>query len=763
MRLETPSICVKTPLPLFCTLVLALALLFGLNDAQATEQPEVKQGHMDLSAWDFSRQGAVALDGQWEFFWGKLYSPEQLKTEQHEPSYFSIPGLWSAAEGHPAVNTEGVATYRVKVTLPATDRELGLRLKPLPTGYRLWVNDHLLLEHRKVGLDSATSKPGLAGSIISLPAEQTALDIVLQISNFHYRDAGIWTHIMLGPIKPMQHDREQQWVIDAFVIGAILIIGLYNLAMYFFRREDTFTLLLTLLCLVVAARTAVIGEVVIVKIWPDISWALARRLEFMGFYLAVPLFFSFLSKLYDDAILKLGQRLIWYVSLPFILLVTVMPVSVFSASLIYFHIFMIPCVLLLVKLLISELREKHKSAYIQLLAFGLIALSLTNDVLMSLMLISSIPLVHLGVMALILLQAILVARNFSSAFSRAENAENKIRTLNKNLEHTVNERTAELLQANHSVERKNRIFSSLLEASTAMHQTDDMSAFMEYILDKLKALFNHMDFALIIIGKREDIIKNTFFRGLDTSERSYLIKHLSEIGQPDYEGPWVRMLMSDHHTERHGMLLIRGSGAGHADLDIIRVFLEQVSAVEQNRRLTSELQRMAHTDSLTAAYNRAYFDIVFAEHAERTKTIQALNFSIITIDVNGLKRINDEFGHYAGDQLIINCYRLLRQSCRSSDIICRIGGDEFSIVCPTTAYDDSTKLLARIREHEQHYSFTTSNQDGDKLELSISLSIGMANSEDVPVEQMVRKADERLYVDKSAHYDKINTEPNSLN
>jgi len=210
------------------------------------------------------------------------------------------------------------------------------------------------------------------------------------------------------------------------------------------------------------------------------------------------------------------------------------------------------------------------------------------------------------------------------------------------------------------------------------------------------------------------------------------------------------------------MLLIRGSGASHADLGIIRVFLEQVSAVEKNRRLTSELQRMAHTDSLTAAYNRAYFDIVFAEQADRTKTIQALNFSIITIDVNGLKRINDEFGHYAGDQLIINCYQLLRQSCRSSDIICRIGGDEFSIVCPTTACDDSKKLLARIREQEQHYRFTTSNQDGGKLELSISLSIGMANSEDVPVEQMVRKADERLYADKSAHYDKINTEPNSL-
>jgi len=717
---------------------------------------------MDLSAWDFSRQGAVALDGQWEFFWGKLYSPEHLKTEQYEPSYFSVPRLWSAAEGHPAVKTEGVATYRVRITLPANDSELGLRFKPMPTGYRLWVNDHLLLKHRQVGLDPATSKPGHAGNIISVPAGQTALDLVLQISNFHYRDAGIWTHIMLGPIQPMLHDREQEWIIDAFVIGATLIIGLYNLAMYCFRREESFTLFLALLCLVIAIRTAVIGEVVIVKIWPDLSWILARRLEFIGFYLAVPLFFSFLSRLYDDHTLNLSQRLIWYISLPFILLVAVMPVSVFSASLIYFDIFLIPCVLLLVKLLISEVRNKHKSAYIQLLAFGLLALSMTNDVLLNLMLISSIPLAHLGVMTLILLQAILVARYFSTAFSRAQNAENKIRELNKNLEQKVNDRTAELLQANHSVERKNRIFSSLLEASSTMHQTDDLNAFMEYILDKLKLLFNHMDFALIIIGKREDIIENTFFRGLNTSERSYLVKHLADIGQPEYDGPWVRMLMSDHNIEGHGMLLIRGSETGDTDLPIIRVFLEQVAAVEQNRRLTIELQRMAHTDSLTAAYNRAYFDIVFAEQMDKIKTIPALNFSILTIDVNGLKKVNDEFGHYAGDQLIINCYQLLYQSCRSSDIICRIGGDEFSIICPTTAYDDSTKLLARIREHEQHYRFTTSNQDGSKLELPISLSIGMASSEDVPVDQMVRTADERLYADKSAHYDKINVKPSSL-
>jgi len=392
------------------------------------------QGKLDLSGWNFDERGTLALDGDWEFYWNHHYSPQELDELQPRPEFIVVPGLWSNTRlGEIDLTPQGVATYRIRLHLPDTQNPLGIRMQEMPMGYQVWLNGRSVLLHRKVGPDAITSEPAPSGSLIELPAGLDYADLVMHVSGFHYRDTGFWKDVQIGPLDMMLHQRMLERLIDVFVIGAVLVIGLYNLALYVLRREDTFTLFLGLACLAVAVRSAIVGQGVLYLFFPNIPWGFAKSLEFSAFFLSVPLFLSFLAALYSYQFLKIFNRVFWCMSFPFILLVLTTPVIFFSDYLIFYQILMLPWGVVVLWTLFSELRNKNDGALIQLVAVTGILAAVLNDILYSRLLINSIPLIHVGLAVFILLQSILVAKYFSNSFARAEFAEQKVRLLNKDL------------------------------------------------------------------------------------------------------------------------------------------------------------------------------------------------------------------------------------------------------------------------------------------------------------------------------------------
>jgi len=169
----------------------------------------------------------------------------------------------------------------------------------------------------------------------------------------------------------------------------------------------------------------------------------------------------------------------------------------------------------------------------------------------------------------------------------------------------------------------------------------------------------------------------------------------------------------------------------------------------QNAMLRREVARlqvfrgMAYRDPLTGLWNRRYFEERLKEEASRSERAGASRrFSVLVVDINDFKSVNDRHGHPVGDELLKWTAQFLSTHLRTHDVPCRTGGDEFAVLLPDVSADDCGRLVARLREQ-----LAAANVDRD---IRIELSLGTASWPEIATscERLLAHADEAMYADK---------------
>ncbi|MBR9883515.1 MAG: GGDEF domain-containing protein [Oceanospirillales bacterium] len=191
----------------------------------------------------------------------------------------------------------------------------------------------------------------------------------------------------------------------------------------------------------------------------------------------------------------------------------------------------------------------------------------------------------------------------------------------------------------------------------------------------------------------------------------------------------------------------------HLDLDdfkshALTLFAAVLQATLEQAMLTLELEKLANNDALTGLYNRHYFDARLRSLQEKYRTGNGSgHLGIMTIDVNGLKYVNDHIGHAAGDQLLREVANILESLMRKSDCLCRTGGDEFVALLENVDSAQCEQLMHRATREAATHRLTIEGQIID-----ISFSIGFACSDRDPVDRITTLADRRMYTQKQQHY-----------
>jgi len=175
----------------------------------------------------------------------------------------------------------------------------------------------------------------------------------------------------------------------------------------------------------------------------------------------------------------------------------------------------------------------------------------------------------------------------------------------------------------------------------------------------------------------------------------------------------------------------------------------RVRASLRTKYLLDLLSRKAMIDGLTGLWNRAYFDMRMSQEMSLTRrTRQPL--ACIMLDLDHFKRLNDNYGHPSGDEVLRWVGQLLTETCRGEDIVCRYGGEEFVILCPNTTADLAADLAERVRSSLESFTWRF-REDAVK----VTCSMGVADLRHVPPPSVVELADRALYQAKHSGRNRV--------
>ncbi|HUK78980.1 MAG TPA: diguanylate cyclase [Thermoleophilia bacterium] len=174
------------------------------------------------------------------------------------------------------------------------------------------------------------------------------------------------------------------------------------------------------------------------------------------------------------------------------------------------------------------------------------------------------------------------------------------------------------------------------------------------------------------------------------------------------------------------------------DLTILATFASQATVALENQRLIREKDVLARTDGLTGVFNRSYLELSLDQTMRSLHRNGGL-VSLLFIDVDDLKTVNDQRGHMAGDRVLRDLARLLAESCRETDTVARYGGDEFVVLMPDTDARGARQVLSKIDGAIEQ------RNEADDTEVPLRASMGLQTSGWSDPEELLLAADRSMY------------------
>ncbi|REE88580.1 phospho-acceptor domain-containing protein [Paenibacillus taihuensis] len=446
---------IRRYLSYFLLLMITVMLLTGCSVKSEELQPTAKQGVMDLRNWQFEKNGQIELSGKWSFYASKLLQPGDPALEQQAATAL-VPRSWNSYRNVPGIDEgQGYATYKLTALIKPTDHVLAMRLPNIFSSYKLWVNGKELLELGHVGTSRDSSRAEQFPKIVSFSTDSDKLEIVIQVSNFQHRKGGIWVPIQLGDSDSIVDAQMKTTAKEMIILGSLIIIGVYHIGLYAFRRQEQFTMHFGLLCLFVAARASVTGENFLLRLFP-LSWEAGLKIEYISFALSAVTGFLYVYRLFP---LDASRRVIHFVTgigLSLCVFVLATPAIIFSKQLALFQLFVVGvAVYSLAVLITARLHRRIGSAFV-LTGLAVFVVTVLNDMLFFNEWLVYAQLVPLGLFFFMLMQSFIISRRFSNAMFQVEHVSVELRELNAHLEERIIERTVALSEANETLAHTNR-------------------------------------------------------------------------------------------------------------------------------------------------------------------------------------------------------------------------------------------------------------------------------------------------------------------
>ncbi|MDG5815417.1 ATP-binding protein [Chitinispirillales bacterium ANBcel5] len=415
----------KTIFPISILFILLSTVGCSVN----TPSPRAENGVINLNKTGVSNQ-VVKLNGEWEFYPYQLLAPHEIDTVQTVPHYLEIPGSWrgSTIEGE-ALDGRGCATFRLKIELPRKQKNYFLKLYSIHSAYTVWIDGELSGSVGTVKSSAASARPVRKPLTIEIPSAKDSIEVIIQVSNFHYRAGGINTPVVIGNSVTFLETAGQQKAIAFFLIGGILIMALYHLILFYLRREDRASLFFALFCFFACLRILITGEMFTATVFNLTNYRLSLQLEYLTVYLMVPLFILYTKELFPLEINKIFVNLSLLIASVFTLATILFPTYQFTYLMPVYHpLLLVQFIWLIVSLIISKIRSR-KGASIFLTGFTLLFFTSLYDALFTYVFIDGTYVLQFAIFLFILSQSSILSIRFADIYKTVEKNEKELQRL----------------------------------------------------------------------------------------------------------------------------------------------------------------------------------------------------------------------------------------------------------------------------------------------------------------------------------------------
>jgi diguanylate cyclase (GGDEF)-like protein len=194
---------------------------------------------------------------------------------------------------------------------------------------------------------------------------------------------------------------------------------------------------------------------------------------------------------------------------------------------------------------------------------------------------------------------------------------------------------------------------------------------------------------------------------------------------------------------------------GEAEIERFRVMADQSALALQNALLHSQLEQLSVTDRLTELFNHGYLKTRLDQELGRAARF-GHTLSVIMLDIDDFKALNDRFGHLVGDEVLRGVSALIRENLREMDVAARYGGEEFVVLVPETDTVGARAVAERIRQSIAAQTFVRTDA-GAEVRATVSMGVSTFPADGRSVESLIRAADDAMYGAKRAGKDRVVT------
>ncbi len=324
-------------------------------------------------------------------------------------------------------------------------------------------------------------------------------------------------------------------------------------------------------------------------------------------------------------------------------------------------------------------------------------------------------------------------------------------------------------------ERRLKILSDITRAANSVLEPRRV---MEIVMSKAQALISSEAWSLLLVDEKEQSLSFAMSKGEHTSaiqdfklqigqgiagwvvryRRPAIINEVSRDGR--FDPSLDRMTGFKTRSILCAPLISRGRIIGVAelvnkrrgrftreDLATLKLLVEPGAVAIENAILYKRSPVLSFTDDLTQLFNGRYLNMALKREVKRARRYRT-PVSVIFLDLDGFKNVNDQHGHLAGSRALVEVGQVVRGTVREIDIVSRYGGDEYTIVLPQTGPEGASVIAERIRRNIEESVFQRSM--GHEVRLTASLGVACHPDHAQSREELIQKADKAMYRVKDA-------------